>query len=61
MAIKKGQSRETGNIDYTRRRKTKQNRKMNDIFIGTKHIVSVGIIQGKDYIYYWLASSLKIF
>jgi hypothetical protein len=31
-AIKKGQSRETGNIGYTRRRKTKQNH--NTICIG---------------------------
>jgi ribosome assembly protein YihI (activator of Der GTPase) len=34
-AIKKGQSRETGNIGYTRRRKTKQ--KHNMICVGHRH------------------------
>ena len=33
-AIKNGQSRETGNIGYTRRRKTKQKQKYNTICVG---------------------------
>jgi hypothetical protein len=44
MVIKNGQSRGTGNIGHTSRRKTKQ--KHNTLCVGHHHIYSVYYVQG---------------